>query len=215
MSQFLMQARSSSDGLLYTWTSEAADFAGAGYDGPGDPEEISVVEAGDGVGSSLDFSPVDYWERPNLFTNVAGNRTTAVEFACHAAYTITGIRFHWAGGAASIKVSLWTYFISSRLLATVTASIPGAGTHSILFAAPYVIEADQVGLPLLATVYDSGSGTHYTRATDHAKTYPDFPFFGGPKFVWLNFTWHVTGDAMPNSITGTDLYPIEPILDPP
>jgi hypothetical protein len=41
---YLMQAVDDSDGEIYTWLSATADFAGADYDGPGDPTEVAVVE---------------------------------------------------------------------------------------------------------------------------------------------------------------------------
>lgn len=40
-----MQARSSDSGELVTWASVSADFAGADWPGPGDPEEIAVAQA--------------------------------------------------------------------------------------------------------------------------------------------------------------------------
>lgn len=39
-----MQARSSSDGKIYTWHSGSADFAGVDYAGPGAPQEIAVLQ---------------------------------------------------------------------------------------------------------------------------------------------------------------------------
>lgn len=41
--RYMMQARSSEDGELYGWSSSTKDFAGAGFTGPGTPEDVSVV----------------------------------------------------------------------------------------------------------------------------------------------------------------------------
>lgn len=38
-----MQARSSSDGALYTWIAASADFAAAGYPGPGTAQDVAVA----------------------------------------------------------------------------------------------------------------------------------------------------------------------------
>lgn len=42
MAAVLMQARSSSDGALYTWTRPSADFSGTGFPGPGSAQDIAV-----------------------------------------------------------------------------------------------------------------------------------------------------------------------------
>lgn len=53
MANFLMQAVDSDDGEIYTWNAAIADFAGDGYPGPNDPEEIAVVAVnGDAAGGT-------------------------------------------------------------------------------------------------------------------------------------------------------------------
>lgn len=39
---YLMQAKASDTGALHFWSSETADFAGEGYAGTGDPEDIAI-----------------------------------------------------------------------------------------------------------------------------------------------------------------------------
>jgi hypothetical protein len=58
--KYLMQARSSEDGLLYAWSAESADFEGAGFPGPGSPEEVAVSIAPSGGGGSADFPGISF-----------------------------------------------------------------------------------------------------------------------------------------------------------
>jgi hypothetical protein len=44
--KFLMQARSSADGHLYTWRALTRDFLGVGYTGPGSPLDVCVAGGG-------------------------------------------------------------------------------------------------------------------------------------------------------------------------
>lgn len=46
LSQYLMQAKSSADGQLYTWTATAPDWAAAGYTGTGSALDVAVAGGG-------------------------------------------------------------------------------------------------------------------------------------------------------------------------
>jgi len=95
-----MQARSSSNGQLYTWNSASADFAGAGYPGPGLPLETAVAmrppaTIGDtGPAGTLKtigrlttlHSPAGLWHFDAALTDSSGNARTLSVAAGAAVY---------------------------------------------------------------------------------------------------------------------------------
>lgn len=85
---YLMQARDSTDGLLYTWTSSSPDFAGAGHPGPGTAQEIALASApitpGTIIASSQLFNIQDYGAVGDNTTNSTAAVVAAANDAKHA-----------------------------------------------------------------------------------------------------------------------------------
>lgn len=79
---FLMQARDSVTGVLFTWLSGLADFAGTGYPGPNSPQDIAIQarqvdQTGGGGGSGA----VDYKDSARAATtgNIALTGTQTID----------------------------------------------------------------------------------------------------------------------------------------
>jgi hypothetical protein len=99
MAQYQMQARSSTDGQLYSWISPTRDFAGTGFPGPGAAQHVVVARAvrddvtgalagGVDNGDDIKFNTTSHaWERRRGYITVLADPTgvTNAESAIRAA----------------------------------------------------------------------------------------------------------------------------------
>lgn len=95
-----MQACSSSNGQLYTWNAALADFVGAGYTGPGVPQDIAIAQrppatiGATGPAGTLAtigrlttlHSPLALWSFNGVLTDASGNGRTLTVAAGAAVY---------------------------------------------------------------------------------------------------------------------------------
>jgi hypothetical protein len=89
----------------------------------------------------------------------AGSRTGGMSFTpTESGIICTGARGYWAGGATSLKVSLWDY--THARATSVTVSVSGAGLWTATFPSGGISLALGQG-PYAITAWDT-SGGHYT-----------------------------------------------------
>ena len=155
---------------------------------------------------------VNYSAVDNVVTvtplNLSGNFTVGTEFCVTpgAAITITGVRFYWAGGAATVRCKIWE---AAGQLATVDLAVGGAGYFSALFATPYALPTSKFNKSLHATVWNSANYPKVSAAEE--AWYPARPFYDGARIFWKHWGKYAIGDA---NITSSEIgcFPVEPIL---
>jgi len=168
------------------------------------------------------WSPVDMAPLFGI-TNNAGDKTTGIRFSVYKPgrgnIKCTGIRFRWAGGARSIKVTLWrgNYGGADPISAVATKTnaviVTGPGIYSILFDTPYTLVGTDYFGYWRAAVYDT-TAVNYTSCGGSGTRHPDYNlFWAGPNFFINQLTQHAVGDARPTLETGVEEYPVEPILE--
>jgi len=110
--------------------------------------------------SSLVFlSPVDMAMGAGAagIVNQSGSQTCGVGMAAtEEGHDCTGARGYLAGGATSLKVSLWRSTDSVRV-ATVTIAVSGAGVWTATFGSAFPLVA---GIPYVITVWDTSAGNY-------------------------------------------------------
>jgi len=163
--------------------------------------------------------------------NNAGSRSGGIAFAAtQAGHQCIGVRGYWAGGATSLKVSLWLPTGNVRE-ATVTIAVSGPGLWSAVFPTFFTLVPGQ---PYGITVWDT-SGGHYTTyngATTGTAPMADImpagvngtgPAMIGPSSEVIFYSSgnntsdgrygiYGTGDAAPTLVSAGLWYPIEPMI---
>jgi hypothetical protein len=155
------------------------------------------------------------WATANSYTigTVGAQNTVGSQFHFNesGAYC-TGVFTYWAGGAATLKGSLWNN--AGSRVASGTLAVSGAGFAFIPFSSPYAIAQADLGLPMIASVYNNSAAT-YTKIANN--TYPSQP--GGPSapiddgyLTWDQWSVYASGDAAPaaNGAGLGESYMVEP-----
>jgi len=160
--------------------------------------------------------------------NNAGNISGGMGFAAtQAGKNCGGARGYWAGGATSLKISLWRASDGARV-ANTTIAVSGAGLWTATFTTPFALVAGQAyGI----TMWDT-SGDHYTSyngaTTGTAPMADVMPagLSGGPAMIGpgIEVTYYASnsgdgrygiaqsGDINPNGALSGVWYPVEPIV---
>lgn len=161
--------------------------------------------------------------------NNAGSRTVGNGFvSIQAGHECWGARGYWAGGATSLKVSLWLPTGNVRE-ATVTIPVSGAGLWSAFFLSGFSLTAGQ---PYGITMWDTSASnyTSFNGTTSGAGAMADVlpagvngtgPAIIGPSseiaFYAINssdgrYGMYGNGDAAPQLVSTGIWYPIEPAI---
>lgn len=159
----------------------------------------------------------------------SGSRSGGMAFAAtQAGHECIGVRGYWAGGATSLKASLWLPTGNVRE-ASVTISVSGAGLWSAVFSGFFALTAGQrYGI----TVWDT-SGSNYTTyngSTTGTAPMADIMPAGvsgtGPAMIGPSsevayyasnnsdgrYGIYGNGDAAPTLVSTGLWYPIEPMI---
>jgi hypothetical protein len=161
--------------------------------------------------------------------NNAGSRTGGMAFlATQAGHQCVGARGYWAGGATSLKISLWLPTGNVRE-ATVTISVSGPGLWSAFFPTFFnLVPGQAYGI----TVWDTSGGnyTTYNGLTTGTAPMADIlpagvngtgPAMIGPSsavaFYVSNssdgrYGIYGNGDAAPQLVSTGLWYPVEPLI---
>jgi hypothetical protein len=128
----------------------------------------------------------------------------------------TGVRVYWAGGSVvTLKLSLWQDGVPGGALASGTVTTTGAaGFYSVTFGSPVSLTRT---IAYIATCYEqTGTVAMAPSSMGPIGSYYHLnPSFGGFLLMDYNMTtwaYAATGDALPGTITGGFLYPIDPLI---
>lgn len=118
----------------------------------------------------------------------------------------TGVRGYWAGGAGTVKLSL--YDDAGNRLASGTASVSGAGAISVTFGSPVSLTA---GATYRAAMYSTTSSTGAYNPNLPSGAAPTVPQRNGAVLVF-DFS-SASGDVNPSISSGfTYLFAVSPTL---
>lgn len=181
----------------------------------GTPVQVTPPASG-GATEALAQSWVDFFQATNgnNGSTGAGSFTTGATYVFKRRVKINGIRFVWAGGAATIRATLYR-FTSGAVLATVDLAVGGAGIYIATFGAAYTIAAAEVGQYLTCAIWQT-AGTAYSRYTSgmaEAGVAAPYPV-ARSCLVKENPIRFVAGNASPGGVAVTEWYAVEPDIDP-
>jgi hypothetical protein len=128
----------------------------------------------------------------------------------------TGVRVYWAGtSVVTLKLSLWQDGVPGGALASGTVTTTGAaGFYSVTFGSPVSLTRT---IAYIATCYEqTGTVAMAPSSMGPIGSYYHLnPSFGGFLLMDYNMTtwaYAATGNALPGTITGGFLYPIDPLI---
>jgi hypothetical protein len=160
-----MQARSSTDGLLYTWLAVTPDYAGAGYTGPGSPLDVVVSSSPTGTGGGTAAKPI------------AAIR--AVQTAALTGYVYDNALGTWTAPANGAAPSPWPAFDSITTPATTDVGFEINDDTGMVGGTP----GARKGVATLQSVGSAGSKIVFKRRSDLAN---NADFIGGASFDVLD-----------------------------
>jgi hypothetical protein len=171
-----------------------------------------AVGSGGGGGSGASQWDFQLWAAasPNTATS-AGALTLSMEVAFMKASTIVGVKGYWAGGADTIKCSLWDAPATTRLK-TGTVVVSGAGNYTCDFSSTQAAAADT---GYWFSVYGQ-DGTEYTAVI--TTSFPALPTilpnsYGTPMVILGNS--YSSGDIAPTNPITTQWTPAQPNFTTP
>ena len=161
----------------------------------------------------FDWSTVDHATTDSA-TLLPGNYTTGTVFSVQSAVTITGVRFYWAGSFVNVKVALWSGSGDFAQLTSKTATgvVSGPGYYTVLFDIPYDVPRNLVNRWIAVSVYETGGSDYTVGDVTDLVPIPTLPFRGGHSLTWAAVTAYGAGDSTPNSGSGGERYPVEPVF---
>ncbi|MDX6480350.1 MAG: hypothetical protein QOG85_860 [Gaiellaceae bacterium] len=117
---------------------------------------------------------------------------------------LIGVRFYWGVPNKDIKVSLWN--AANTRLQTATVSITAAGIYTAYFT-----QALTQGAPYRISCWQT-DGVNTSRSSTVTGVVPQRPFFVNSGYVIQGSDRYHAGDAHPDTVSGSDLYLLEPIF---
>jgi hypothetical protein len=179
------------------------------------------------VEKSIHLSPLTLMLEPGLTptADATANFSVGGEFGTRVpGLTVTGIQTYWAGGAATIRASLWQS--PGVRVAVKDMAVSGPGWYFIPFTTPYVVpmgSTDPTDNTLGYSIFDTGLGQG-TRLANAQNVVHGFPkafangvqaqLWGGPDIWWNSWSLFAAGDTYVG-ITNSglpDAYPVEPVI---
>jgi hypothetical protein len=164
------------------------------------------------IASDIWFQPTSQFPTgSNTVTSSAGSFTTACAFQLLKPVTVIGVKFYWGNTVSrTIKCVLWNN--AGANLGSIDVAVAGKGIYSGMFTAsiPITQEAGSTAYHKIS-IWEK-SGTEYTRWTSQPAPYPAVSFIASPWHMWRTFGAWNAGDANPSSISATEHYAVEPII---
>ncbi len=144
-----------------------------------------------------------------------GSYTVGSSYVFTRRVTITGIRFVWAGSAATTARASLYRFTDGTKLATVDVAVSTGGIYVATFAAPHLIAAVDVAQHLTCAIWETSGSIYslYTGGVGEAGVSAPFSV-ARSALIKENPGRYASGDVSPGSFTAAEFYAVEPVIDP-
>lgn len=167
------------------------------------PSGVSLI----GATSPVLLADYSLSAQMTLSSPAGSNFTIGVLFhVLVAGKTCTGVRFYWGVGSKTVKVSLWD--AANTRLATVNVNTTAAGIYTATWAGVALTQGAAYRISCWQT-----DGANISKSTTISGVVPARPFqvskFG---YVIQAADRFHAGDAHPDTVSGTDLYLMDPTI---
>jgi hypothetical protein len=156
-----------------------------------------------------------FWDQAGYVANNspllgASNASVGIEITFDASVTATGIKTFWQGSSAvTLKASVWAVSGGIRL-ASGTLAVTSSGSYTIPFSSTAMLTP--FALYVFSVYETTGTNFTYTNTLSNGipNGVPGTAFVSGAHSVFIAKDLFNSGDAIPNTSAGVNIYPVTP-----